>query len=151
MLELEKDKGTDYVLSWKSKGIFSSKLKRIYTAFLQSIKFSGYKLGTKFDKDPLPAERNNYVTKIGNACIVYELNAWPKNTTNNFRLKNCLFGATNRVKNDDKEKWVYSGYGIAFHGAGSWNFDNDFATNVTIFGVENSSSSHTDDYKNNFF
>ena len=29
--------------------------------------------------------------------------------TNNFKFKNCLFGATNIVKNSDKEKYVYSG------------------------------------------
>ena len=33
-LDLKKDKGTDYVLSWKSKGVFNSKLKPLYTAFL---------------------------------------------------------------------------------------------------------------------
>ena len=37
-LELKKDKGTDYVLSWKSKGVYNSKLKPFYTAFLHSIK-----------------------------------------------------------------------------------------------------------------
>ena len=26
-------KGTDYVLSWKSKGVYTSKLKSLYTAF----------------------------------------------------------------------------------------------------------------------
>ena len=30
-LELKKDKSTDYVLSWKSKGVFNSKLKPLYT------------------------------------------------------------------------------------------------------------------------
>ena len=34
----------------------------------------------------------------------------------NFTIKNCLFGATNVVKNNDKDKWAYSGYGIAFDG-----------------------------------
>ena len=33
--ELKKDKGTDYVLSWKSKGVYNSKLKPLYTAFLR--------------------------------------------------------------------------------------------------------------------
>ena len=46
--------------------------------------------------------------------------------------------------------WVYSHYGIAFDGAGSWNFVNDFAKNVVIFGVANSLSSHTDKCKNHF-
>ena len=32
-LELKKVKCTDYVLSWKSKGLYTSKLKLLYTAF----------------------------------------------------------------------------------------------------------------------
>ena len=31
-----------------------------------------------------------------------------------------------------------------------WNFDNEFAKNVIIFGVDNNSSSHADNPKNNF-
>ena len=103
-LELKKDKGTDYVLSWKSNGVYNSKLKPLYTAFLHSIKLSGYKMGIKFDKDPLAVEQNNYLTKIVNVYIVYDLAAWTRNPTNNFKFKNCLFGATNTVKNSDKEK-----------------------------------------------
>ena len=83
----------------KSKGVYSSNLKPSYTAFLNSIKLSGYKMGMKFDKDPLAAEQNNYLTKIVNVYIVYDLNAWSRNPTNNFKFKNCLFGATNIVKN----------------------------------------------------
>ena len=44
---------------------------------------------------------------------------------------------------------MYRGYGIVFDGAGSWNFGNDFARNIVIFGVDNSSL-HADNYKNNF-
>ena len=102
-LELNKDKGTDYVLSWKSKRAFNSELKSLYTAFLLSIKLSGYKTGIKFGKDPLAVEKNNYLTQIVNVHIVYELYDWPKNPTNYFKFKNCLFGATNIVKNGDKE------------------------------------------------
>ena len=61
-----------------------------------------------------------------------------------------MSGSTNIVKNSDKEKRVYSGYEITFNGAGSWKFGNDFARNVVIFAVDNSSSSHTDNHKNNF-
>ena len=39
---------------------------------------------------------------------------------------------------------------IAFDGACSWSFCNDFARHVVIFGVDNNSSSHTDNHKNNF-
>ena len=44
------------------------------------------------------------------------------NLVNNFLLQNCLFGATNIVKISDKNKYVYSGYGRALDGAGSWSF-----------------------------
>ena len=88
--------------------------------------------------------------KIVNVYIVYDLDGWPRNPTNNFKLKNCLFGATNIVKDNDKEKYVYSGCRITFDSAGSWSFGNGFARNVVIFGVDNSSSSHADNCKNNF-
>ena len=39
MLELQKEKGNDYVLSWKSKGLYPFELKPLYTAFLHSINF----------------------------------------------------------------------------------------------------------------
>ena len=49
--QLKKDKGTDYVLSLKSKGVYNSKLNPLYTASLHSINLLGYIMGTKFDKD----------------------------------------------------------------------------------------------------
>ena len=95
-------------------------------------------MGIKFHKDLLAIEQNNYLTKIVNAYIFYDLDDWPRNSSNNFKFKNCLFGATNIVKNSDKGKYVYSGYGIAFDSGGSWIFDNDFTWNIIIFGVGNS-------------
>ena len=65
-------------------------------------------------------------------------------------LKNCLLGTTNIFKNSDKEKYVYISYVRAFDGKGEWSFGNYRARNVTIFGADNSSSSHTDNLKNNF-
>ena len=59
----------------------------MYTAFLDSIKPSGYRTGIIFDKGPLAAEQNNYLTKIVKAYIVYDLDAWPRNPTNNFKFK----------------------------------------------------------------
>ena len=90
------------------------------------------------------------MTKIVNVYIVYGLEAWPRHPTNNFNFKNCLFGETNIVKNCDEEKYVYSEYVMTFDSAGSWSFDNDFTRNVIIFGVDNSSSSHFDNRKNDF-
>ena len=64
-------KVTDYVLSWKSNGAYNSKLKLLYTAFLNSKKPSRYKMGIKFDKDPLVVEENNYLTKIANGYSIW--------------------------------------------------------------------------------
>ena len=44
---------------------------------------------------------------------------------------------------------MYSGYEITFDSAGSRNFNNDTDRNVIIFGVDNSSSSHAGNLKNN--
>ena len=75
-LELKKDKGSDYILSSKSKGVFNYKLKPLYIAFLQSMKLSRYKMGIKFDKYPLAVEQSNYLSKIVNVYIIYDLDAW---------------------------------------------------------------------------
>ena len=53
VLELKKDQDTDYILSWKSNGVYTSKLKQLHTAFLQSIKLSGYKVRIKFNKNKI--------------------------------------------------------------------------------------------------
>ena len=42
----------------------------------------------KFDNDRLVVEQNNYSIKIVNAYIVYDLDAWAKYPTNNFKFKN---------------------------------------------------------------
>ena len=42
-LELKKD----YVFSWKSKVLYNSKLKPLYTAFLHTLNLSGYRMGIK--------------------------------------------------------------------------------------------------------
>ena len=117
---------------------------------MHSIKLSDYRIGIKFDKYSLDVEQNNSLSKIVNVYIVNDLDASPRNPTNNFKFKSCLFGATNIVKNSDKKKYVYSGYGTKFDSASSWSFDNDFARNVIIFDVDNSSSILSDNRKNNF-
>ena len=90
---------------------------------MPSVRSFGYKIEIKFINIPLVIDKNNYAVKILNANI---------------------------VKNSDKSKYIYGGYEILFDGAGTWSFVNDFAKNVVIFGIDNSSSSHTDNRKNNF-
>ena len=45
---------------------------------------------------------------------------------------------------------MFSGYGIAFYGKGDCSFHDDLARNVKIFIVDNSSSPHSDNLKNDF-
>ena len=63
-LESNKHKRIDYVLTWKSKGVYNSKLKPLYTAFLHSIELLEYIIGIKFDKNPLAVEQSNYLSKV---------------------------------------------------------------------------------------
>ena len=89
-LELKKDKCTDYILSWKSKLLYNSKLQQLYTAFLISIKLSEYRIEITSDKDLLAIDQNDQMknlTKFVNVYIVYNLDAWPRNPTNNFNLR----------------------------------------------------------------
>ena len=82
--------------------------------------------------------------------MVYDLDNWLKFSLRNFTLKSCLFGVTNLAKNSDKSKDMYWCYEIAFNGRSEWKFGNDCARNVIIFGVNNSSLSHTGIRKHNF-
>ena len=91
-----------------------------------------------------------YSNFILNLYIVSELNTWPLNPTNNFTLESCLFGTVELTRNVGKSKFTYNDGGIAFDGKGYWSFVNDTARNVVIFGVDNKSSSHIDNLKNNF-
>ena len=65
-------------------------------------------MGIKMDKGPLAVEENNYLTKIVNVRIVYDLDAWARNPTKNFKFKNCLLRATYIVKNSDEKKYMYT-------------------------------------------
>ena len=63
-------------------------------------------------------------------------------------MKNCLFGVTDIIKHNFKSKYRYGSYGIAFDFADSWSFGNGFARNNIVFGIDYSSSSHSDNRKN---
>ena len=66
------DNGTDHVLSWDSKGLYNSKFKPLFTAFLHSINLSGYNVRIKFDGDSLVVEQNNYPTMTLNASTFFD-------------------------------------------------------------------------------
>ena len=91
------------------------------------------------------------MSKIVSIYIVFDLDVWPRNPTNNFKFKNFVFEPTSVIKSSDKEKYVYSGYEVTFECEGLWHImDNDITRNVMNFGVDNSSLFHIDNCKKNF-
>ena len=84
-------KDTEYVIGWKSKGVYNSKFIELHGAFLPNVENFGNEIGAHFNSTPLVIQQNNYPTKIVNVCIVHDLDNWPKNPLRNFSLKNvCL-------------------------------------------------------------
>ena len=85
MLELKEYKGTEYIISWESKGLFKSSLKPLFNPLPPSLKQFGYKVWIQFLDGFLIVENNNYLIKIVNVYIVYDLNHWPRNQLNILR------------------------------------------------------------------
>ena len=54
------------------------------------------------------------------------------------------------IRNAGKSKFTYYGRGIALDGKGFWSFGNDTVRNVITFSVDNNSSPHIGNPKNNF-
>ena len=82
-----------------------------------------------------------------NIYIVYELGASSSHDSDP-TIKKCLFGAVTLTKNEDIEKYKYSGYGIRFDRRSSFSFTGGgFRQNVLIFGADMSTSIHTDNKK----
>ena len=141
---------TEYVISWRSKILYTTNLAPINNYLLPNIVNFNKTIALQFDSTPLVLDQNNYIARTVSTYIVYDSDYWPKDPLGNFVLKNCLFGVINIVKNSDREKFVYSGYGIASDGKSEWSSANETARNVIVSGVDNSSSSHTDNFKNIF-
>ena len=60
-------------------------------------------------------------------------------------MKNCLFGAVTLTKNEDIEKYKYSGYVIGFDRRSIFSFTGGgFGQNVLIFGADMSTSIYID-------
>ena len=68
-LELKDGKVTNYVIGYKSKGVYTSKVKPLCTTFLHDIKFPACRIEMQFSKDVLLVEQNNHATKIVNVNI----------------------------------------------------------------------------------
>ena len=80
-LELKEDKGTESIIGWKSKRVYTYKLTPLYIVFFHNIKLSGYIIRIKFNNSVLVLEQINYKTKLVNVYIVYDLDTWLKNSS----------------------------------------------------------------------
>ena len=139
---------TDYVSSWKSKGLSAKTIKPPTTSdnsLTPAVSYYGTKTRVKFTGSCLKQSKISYTHgKVVNIYIVYELGA-SSSHNNDPTLKNCLFGAVTLTKNADIDKYGYSGYGIGFDRRSSFSFPGGgFGSNVINFGVNMSSSAHVD-------
>ena len=140
---------TNYVLSWKSKGLSDETIKPISmsdNSLTPSINYISNtdKIRVKSTRGCL--KQSNKLTythgKVVNIYIVYELGASTSND-NDPTLKNCLFGAVTLTKNADIEKYGYSGFGIGLERRSSFTFPGGgFGQNVLIFGADMSFFAH---------
>ena len=78
-----------------------------------------------------------------NIFTVYQLDTWSQDLNSIFTLKRCLFGGVKLAKNADRDKYLYSGYGIGFDSRSeNSSLEGSVGKNVIIFGVDISSSVH---------
>ena len=146
---------TDYVSSWKSKGLSAETIKPPTTSdniLTPAVSYYGTKTRVKFIGSCLKQPKISYTHgKVVNIYIVYELGA-SSSHNNDPTLKNCLFGAVTLTKNADIDKYGYSCYGIGFDRKSSFSFPGGgFGSNVIIFGVDMNSSAHVDNKKKYIF
>ena len=109
---------TDYVSSWKSKGLSAESIKPPNTSdnsLTPELNYYGTKIRVKFNGSCLQQSKISYThSTIVNIYIVYELGASGSHN-NDPTLKKCLFGAVILTKNKDIDKYGYSVYGIGFY------------------------------------
>ena len=142
---------TDYISSWKSKGLSSESFKpptTSDTSLNPALNYYGTKTRVKFTGSYLKQSTISYNHgKVVNNYIVYELGA-SSSHINDPTLKSCLFGAVTLIKNADIDEYGYYGYGIGFDRRGSFSFTGGgYGQNVLIFGVDMSFTSHIDNKK----
>ena len=108
---------TDYVSSWKSKGLSAESIKPPTTSdnsLTPELNYYGTKTRVKFNWSCLQQSNILYThSAIVNIYIGYELGASGSHD-NDPTLKNYLFGAVSLAKNADIDKCKYPGYGTGF-------------------------------------
>ena len=109
---------SDYVSSWKSKGLSATSDNSLTSA----LSYYGTKTWVKSTRSCLKQPKLSYSHEtIVNIYIVYEQGV-SSSHNNDPTLKSCLFGAVTLTKNADIDKYWYSGYGIGFDTRSSFSF-----------------------------
>ena len=142
---------TDYVPSWKSKGLSTETIKppeASDNSLTPELSYCGNRTRVKFIGSCLKQSKISYThRKVVKIYIVFELGACTSHN-NDPTLKNCLFGAVTLTKIADIDKYEYSCYGIGFDRKSAFSFPGKgFSQNVIIFGVDMGSSAHIDNKK----
>ena len=145
---------SDYVLSWKSKGLSNESITppSAPNNFLNpSLNYLGTKIRVRFSESCLKQDKITYTHgKIVNIYIVYEINKKDNTITSDPTLESCLLGAVTLTKNVNIDRYRYSGYRIGFDRKGSFSFsDGGYGQNVLIVGVDMGFSTHFDNKKKN--
>ena len=124
---------TDYVSSWKSKGLFYESIKPPTTSdnsLNPALNYYGTKIRVKFTGSCLKQSKISYNHgKVVN--IVYELGA-SSSPFDDPPTKYCLSDAVTLTKNDDIDKYRYSGYEIGFDRRRSFSFPGGGFDNIII-------------------
>ena len=144
---------SDYISSWKSKGLSAESIKPPTTSdnsLTPALNYYGTKTRAKFTGSCLKQSKVSYTHgKVVNIYIVYELGA-SSSHINDPTLKNCLFGAVTLTRNAVIYNYGYSGYGIGFDRRGIFSFPGGGnGQNVLIFGLDMSFTAHIDNKKIN--
>ena len=155
-----KNNANNKITAWKSTGIdnlsVNSDLKAISdtTLLLPSIENNG-RMNVKFSGNYFVQNKfiNPNASTVLNIYIVYKLDAISSTKNTDCTIQNALFGAVKITKNaSDSSKNKYEGYGICFDEGGTFSKGNiNNGRNVLIFGVDESSFSHSTNKANNIY
>ena len=78
---------------------------------------------------------------------VYDLDTWSRDLNTEFTLRDCLFRAVKLTKKYHPDEYGYSCHGIGFDSHSIVSINGEWGKNVIIFGVDSSSSMHTENRK----
>ena len=136
---------TDYVSSWKSKGLSAETIKpptRSDNSLTPILNYYGTKTRVTFTGSCLKQPNISYThRKVVNIYIVYELGACSTHN-NDPTLKNGLFGAVTLTKISDIGMGILAMELDLIEKQFFSLLDSGFGQNVITFGVEMSSSAH---------